>query len=235
MLLLCGAWFGLGFLYYGVILAVSIVFTEGGNQEEDANQQHQFYDDDIQCVVAPYDFDYMAIFISASAEIFGLLAVLYTIDSFGRIKSQSVSYIIGGLSSLLLGLSVQYGLPRPVLIIFAFLSRMAMMASSCTTWVSTSEILVTEIRATGHGAVNALARMGGFLCPYFITDSNSPIFIGTLVFVMAMGTSACTAYLPETAGKAMGDVLDDNAFDDVPEKLPSGPDNGHVSTSYQMI
>mmetsp|Transcript_62603 Transcript_62603/g.152410 ORF Transcript_62603/g.152410 Transcript_62603/m.152410 type:complete len:592 (-) Transcript_62603:207-1982(-) len=235
MLLLCGAWFGLGFLYYGVILAVSIVFTEGGNQDEAASQQQQYYDDDKQCAVAPFDFDYMAIFISASAEIFGLLAVIYTIDSWGRIKSQTVSYIVGGISGLLLGLSVEYQFSRPVLILFAFLSRMAMMASSCTTWVSTSEILVTEIRATGHGAVNALARMGGFLCPYFITDGNSPVFIGTLVFVMAMGTSACTACLPETAGKAMGDVLDDSVVDHVPEKPPTDSLNGHVSTSYQMI
>jgi Sugar (and other) transporter len=245
-LLLWGAWFGLGFLYYGVILAVSIVFTVNGREEVVAANDDDNDDGSAAAAVTvpAYDFDYVAIFISASAEIFGLFAVSLTIDSWGRINSQSLSYIAGGVSCLLLGLGAHFGFVRPALIALAFLSRMAMMASSCTTWVSTSEILATEIRATGHGAANAMARLGGFLCPYFITEGNSPAFIGVLVFVMAVITSACSYNLPETAGRAMGDVLDD---DDEPTNNTDsrkskgegdndgGLDDGEAATSYQII
>jgi MFS family permease len=203
-LLLWGAWFGLGFLYYGVIIAVSIVFTTSAELES----QQEDYDDYLRDSETPaeYDFDYTAIFISASAEIFGLLIVLNTIDRWGRIPSQATAYWAGGVACLGLGVAAYLGGPRFVLIGLAFLARMAMMASSCTTWVSTSEILSTDIRATGHGAANAMARIGGFLSPYFITQGNSLAFIGGLVLVVAAGTAECSRRLPETAGKAMGEA-----------------------------
>lgn len=227
--LLWGAWFGLGFLYYGVILEVSMVFTVDG---EDVVQ-----DDDANAVATyNYIFDYAAIFISASSEVFGLLAVLWTIDSWGRINSQTASYMAGGVACLLLGLGAHHGLTRPWMIALAFLSRMAMMAASCTTWVSTSEILPTEIRATGHGTANAMARLGGFLSPYFITEGNPMAFIGVLVFFVAMGTSACSYQLPETAGKAMGDVLDVTTSSTANIGTKVGDDaHDEARTPYQII
>jgi hypothetical protein len=88
----------------------------------------------------------------------------------------------------------------------AFVARMAMMSASCTTWVSTSEMLSTEIRSTGHGAANAMARLGGFIAPYVITEGNSMGTIGVLVLLVSFVTAECASRLPETAGKPMGDV-----------------------------
>jgi MFS family permease len=190
-MLLWGAWFGLGFLYYGTIIAVSIVFTHNNNTAMDED----------------FHFDYSAIFISASSEIFGLLIVLSTIDKYGRILSQTVAYYIGGVACFVLGFVAYYNGPRFVLIIFAFLARMAMMGSSCTTWVSTSEILTTDIRATGHGAANAMARLGGFIAPYLITRRNSSLFIGSIVLFVATVTAECSRRLPETAHTALGDAV----------------------------
>ncbi|OEU20287.1 MFS general substrate transporter, partial [Fragilariopsis cylindrus CCMP1102] len=153
-LLLWSTWFGLGFLYYGVILAVSIVFTNEEEMEDEANGGNGNGN-------GSYDFDYVAIFISASSEIFGLIIVLYTIDKFGRISSQTISYRIGGIATFLMD-DTTY-LHRYILIGLAFIARMAMMGASCTTWVSTSEILPTDIRSTGHGSANAMARLGGFI------------------------------------------------------------------------
>ena len=56
-------------------------------------------------IPAEYDFDYTAILISASAEIFGLLVVLYTIDRWGRIPSQTTAYWAGGIACFGLGIA----------------------------------------------------------------------------------------------------------------------------------
>jgi len=212
---LWATWFGFGFLYYGVIIAVSLVFTN-----EQSSSSSYGNDDDFEegTSSSSYDFDFAAIFITASAELFGLIAVLCTIDSVGRIPSQTMAYRIGGISTFVLGILcffwIEHGndsgddkpFHRYTLIGFAFVSRMAMMASSCTTWVSTSEMLSTEIRSTGHGAANAMARLGGFIAPFVITEGNSMGMIGALVLLVSFVTAECASTLPETAGKPMGDT-----------------------------
>lgn len=95
---------------------------------------------------------------------------------------------------------------RYSLIGLAFVARMAMMGASCTTWVSTSEMLTTDIRATGHGAANAMCRLGGFFAPYFITEGNPLSLVGLVMLLVAFATAECAQRLPETGGKAMGDI-----------------------------
>eukprot|EP00934_Nitzschia_sp_Nitz4_P004151 Nitzschia sp. Nitz4//scaffold141_size107518//9546//13339//NITZ4_004263-RA/size107518-snap-gene-0.187-mRNA-1//-1//CDS//3329536249//4141//frame0 len=190
-LLLWAAWFGLAFLYYGAILSVSIVFTkveQGGNGNEGA-----------------YEFDYQAIFISASSEIAGLFLVLFTIDRWGRIPTQTFTYFMGGVCCLLLGLAAYHDAPRPLLVSLSFCARLMMMGATCTTWVSTSEILTTDIRATGHGAANAMGRIGGFFCPYVISENTPLNLIGLSLFVVSCGAALVVSFLPETAGKKLGE------------------------------
>lgn len=221
-ILLWATWFGFGFLYYGVIIAVSLVFT---NEEEESANYGDDGDDGVanndDTVSSSYGFDFAAIFITASAEVFGLIVVLFTIDSIGRIPSQTMAYRIGGIFTFVLGiLCVLWmdddgngssgdanAVDRGILIGLAFVARMAMMSASCTTWVSTSEMLPTEIRSTGHGAANAMARLGGFIAPYVITEGNSMGTIGVLVLLVSFVTAECASRLPETAGKPMGDVV----------------------------
>jgi hypothetical protein len=80
------------------------------------------------------------------------------------------------------------------------------LRSSCTTWVSTSEILSTEIRATGHGSANAMARLGGFFCPYIINETTPLNAIGIFIFAISVLTAKIAWQLPETAGISMGEV-----------------------------
>jgi MFS family permease len=192
-LLLWAAWFGLAFLYYGVILAVSIVFSIHEDKDENGDG-------------GSYNFDYTAIFISASSEIVGLCIVLLTVDKWGRVPTQVSTYLLGGASCLVLGFAAHGDSPRALLIFIAFIARMAMMGASCTTWVATTEILSTDIRATGHGAANAMARLGGFFCPYVITEGTSMIAIGVFMFIISLLTAAASWNLPETAGRALGEI-----------------------------
>jgi len=114
-LLLWTVWGFLAILYYGVIIAVTIVFSSQVEIQDDNNQEASYY------------FDFGAILISASAEIVGLLMTMFTIDQAGRIKTQAFSYLLGGSSCLLLLLVASINGPRSVLLVFAFISRMAMM------------------------------------------------------------------------------------------------------------
>jgi MFS family permease len=212
-MLLWGAWFGLQFLYYGVIIAVSLVFSV---HDVDANGE------------GGYEFDYSAIFISASSEILGLVLVLMTVDKWGRIPTQTFTYLGGGFSCLIFGFMAYAEAPRGTLLFLAFVARMFMMGATCTTWVSTTEILSTGNRATGHSAANAIGRMGGFFAPYIITEGNSIRVIGVVMFIVSIFTAMIAWQLPETQGKAMGGAHND---EDVPEKkkepVPQAP--------YQII
>jgi MFS family permease len=213
-MLLWGSWFGLQFLYYGVIIAVSLVFSI---HNADANNGE-----------GGYEFDYSAILISASSEVLGLVVVLMTVDNWGRIPTQTITYLGGGISCLMLGFMAYAEAPRGILLFLAFAARMFMMGASCTTWVSTTEILSTGNRATGHSAANAIGRMGGFFAPYIITEGNSIRFIGVIMFIVSIFTAIISWQLPETKGKAMGEAhIDEDAPEKMKRPAPQAP--------YQML
>ena len=140
-------WYGLTFMYYGAIMAVSIVFSN--IQKGDDNNGSDNDESDA------IDFDYWALLIASSAEIVGLLLAILLVDRTGRVSTQSWAYSLGGLSLLLLGILDFYEdsdeSPRNYLIVFAFLSRMFIMGATAITWLHTAELLPTRFRATGHG------------------------------------------------------------------------------------
>ena len=121
---------------------------------------------------------------------------------------------------------------RTLLVLLAFLSRMAMMGASCTTWVSTSEILSTDIRATGHGAANAMGRLGGFFAPYIITEGTSLRWIAIFVLLVSFITSVTSWQLPETAGKALGEASPPSSNDEV-EATEIGHNDDGATTSHE--
>lgn len=110
--------------YYGTILAVTRVFDADAVEGAEAHG-------------GTPNFDYKAIFISASAEILGLFVVIQTVDSFGRIPSQVMSYIFGGIFLFSLSMSAASA-NNTVLTAIAFFARAFEMMGSCTTWVRLS-------------------------------------------------------------------------------------------------
>ena len=126
-LLLWLTWSGQAFLYYGTIIAVTLVFaTQQGDDGRNGNRT--------------YEFDYTAIFAAASSEVVGTTIVVLAVDRIGRVPSQALSYILGGLSAFTLCMLAAGDSPvRSHLIAAAFAARMFMMSGSCTTWVSTAE------------------------------------------------------------------------------------------------
>jgi MFS transporter, putative metabolite:H+ symporter len=191
-LFLWATWAGQAFVYYGTIFVITMIFAANDENKNDNDQE--------------YSFDYKAIFAAGSAEWIGTSIALYTIDRYGRIPSQVMSYSAGGLLVWILCILQELDStpPRRVMILFVFGARLAFMCGSCTTWVSTAEMLTTDIRTTGHAAANAIARLGGATFPFLVNDHTSYFVIGTTI----LGVSLCAAWsawhLPETAGKSLG-------------------------------
>jgi hypothetical protein len=162
-------------------------------------------DDPDQDGAESYSFDYWAIFTSASAEVAGTTLIILLVDRIGRIPSQALSYFAGGCSLLILCLlASQEDAARSHLIVFSFLARMFFMSASCATWVSTAEILTTDIRTTGHSAANAVARLSGSFSPYLLTNATPYPVIGGVMFAISLSTATCVWNLPETKGLNMG-------------------------------
>jgi MFS family permease len=198
-LLLCAAWAGFAFVYYGSIYVVTLIFAKTEQNEEGK---------------ATYSFDYEALFASASSEVAGTTLVILLIDRIGRTNTQVLSYVGGGISVLILCLLAtprdahgNADTSRSVLMTFAFLSRLFFMGGTCSTWVSTAEILTTEVRTTGHSVANAVARVGGALCPFLVSKSTPYPIVGVCLCVISMITATACHHLPETKGRSMGDTL----------------------------
>lgn len=156
-----------------------------------------------------HKFDYGAIFVSSSAELVGVSAVLLTIDRFGRIPLQVLSYSLAGISVCSLCILAQMESSRMLLLSLGFCARVFEMSGTCVTWVSTAEILTTDVRSTGHSTANAMARIGAFFAPYVIADETGGGSLTKLGFVMLIVhalTAIFVSKLPETMGKAMGAV-----------------------------
>ena len=190
---LWGTWAGFAFVYYGTIIAITLVFDTSEKNNVDSDQI--------------YSFDYGAIFTSASAELAGTTLIILLVDRVGRIPSQSTSYLLGGISVFCLCILASQDNPhRGQLILTAFLARMFFMSASCATWVSTAEILTTEIRTTGHSAANAVARFSGAFSPYVVSSTTPFQTIGTVILTISVSTCLFAWNLPETKGKSMGAV-----------------------------
>lgn len=151
-----------------------------------------------------YDFDYAAIFVSSSAELVGTTIAIFSVDRLGRIPLQIMSYALAGLCVCSLCVLASHGGHRWTLISLGFAARIFEMSGSCVSWVSTAEILTTEVRTTGHSAANAVARIGSLSAPFLIEGDSSLTKKGFVMLVIHFITVACVSQLPETTGAHLG-------------------------------
>lgn len=174
--------FGQAFLDHGTVaLAVSVF----GNDD-----RHQ---------------DYQAIF-SVFAEVTGLLLVLLTIDILGRSTSQAVAYVLGGTTCLVVSLleeSDSIDCPN-LLIVLTFLAHAFMVGGTSASWIAVTEVLATEVRASGHATANVFALVGGSLSSYVLSNIYSSPASGLALFLVSLWTASTVTKLPETSGKEMG-------------------------------
>lgn len=191
-LLLWGVWACQYFIYFGAIMAVTLVFVK--DQSSDGKTNGQI-------------FDYGPIFVSALAETAGTTVVIVLIDRIGRIPSQAASYVLGGTSVFVLcGMAAQSRdrPPRISMMVAAFITRLAFMSGTCATWVSTAELFSTEIRTSGHSSSNAIGSITGWISPYVVSSTTPFTTIGSVILFLSVLTSFLVVNLPETKGRTMG-------------------------------
>lgn len=192
---LWGAWGFFAFGYYGTIMVITEIFD---SKEESPSKLGK----------ETYSFDYGAIFVSSSAELVGTTFAIFSVDTTGRIPLQVVAYTLAGLSVCALCLSAANDAQRKVLIGLGFAARIFEMVGSCVSWVSTAEILTTEVRTTGHSAANAIARIGSLFSPFLIEGHSSLVKKGLVMLAIHAGTVLFVSQLPETKGSHMGRAED---------------------------
>ena len=219
-------WAGFGLLYYSTIILITLVFqgdTEGSND----------------------DVNYRSITVSVMSEFVGVTLVILTIDRFGRVWSQMVTYLIGGIFVGLLCFFEASG-STFVLTAFAFGSRLGFMSASCVTWTATAELLPTSIRTTGHSIVNAVARGTGAISPFIVVQGEtrgSYTIVGGILTIVSIVTIGASYMLPETKDAALGRPStastgnNTTGFIDAGEGTSGGADKAVelVPTSQQII
>ena len=60
----------------------------------------------------------------------------------------------------------------------------------------------------GHSASNAMAHIGGFVCPYLVAGNLSFLDLGIVFIFIHLGVALCASRLPETKGLELGKVID---------------------------
>ncbi|GAX23680.1 hypothetical protein FisN_12Hh254 [Fistulifera solaris] len=212
---LWGTWGLFAFGYYGTVMAITNVFAHS-----DKNHQTD----------RTYHFDYTAIFMSSAAEMVGTTLAIWAVDRVGRIPSQVVSYLIAGFSISAFCMLASTGSHHIMLLGLSFLARVFEMSATCITWVSTAEILTTEVRGTGHSTSNAMARLGAFFCPFLVVG-NTPLHVVAIVMLLVhLITAACSSRLPETRGLGMDTTNEDSEEEPVSPRFD--PNDEHGSSAY---
>ena len=78
---------------------------------------------------------------------------------------------------------------------FSIFARMAIMAASSATWVATSEIYPTRMRATGHALSSAVSKMGAFVSPFVAEGHLIPRQIVAILLSVACVAAAFASFL----------------------------------------
>lgn len=223
-------WFAFGFAYYGIILYVTRVFDH--TNEDDGDD-----DSNDSC-----DFEYSEIFLSAFAELIGVLVAAYIIDRWGRIRTQTSMYFFAGVGALLMGVMNATGTSDEVIAAFGILARCSIMGASCATWVCTPELFPTHLRVTGHSIASSVARIGAFAAPFVVDDHAISLFaVGLILAIVNFVGTGSAAVLPETLGKDLDSVAKEKDIvrqvgDDVKNVINISPhesvdDNDNIATT----
>lgn len=101
-------WGAFGFTYYGIILFVSRLYTTSSESGDSCS------------------FNYSSIFFNAFSEIFSVTINLVLLESFGRVRMQTMFYALGGITVFLMG----FDLPTVALILVGMIGRTSVFTSS---------------------------------------------------------------------------------------------------------
>ncbi|XP_057890996.1 solute carrier family 22 member 13-like [Melospiza georgiana] len=163
-----------------------------------------------------------------AVEIPARFACIFTLQRFGRRKTQAVLLVLSGLVCLIIT-----GIPedQPVATtVLATIGKFAASASFSTSYVYAAELFPTVVRQTGVGLCSVSARVAGILAPLVRLLGQHHRAIPMAIFGSApvLGGLLCIL-LPETCGTDLADDTGDgHPPAQVCENATSSSQNGQV-------
>ncbi|NXP25673.1 S22AD protein, partial [Scytalopus superciliaris] len=163
-----------------------------------------------------------------AVEIPARIGCIFTLQWFGRRKTQTVLLLLSGLVCLIIT-----GIPedQPVATtVLATIGKFAASASFSTSYVYTAELFPTVVRQTGVGLCSMSARVAGVLAPLVRLLGQYHPAIPMAIFGSApvLGGLLCVL-LPETRGTDLPDDMGDGHTPaEVHENATSSAENGQV-------
>uniref|UniRef100_A0A8D2N7Z4 Solute carrier family 22 member 13 n=1 Tax=Zonotrichia albicollis TaxID=44394 RepID=A0A8D2N7Z4_ZONAL len=153
-----------------------------------------------------------------AVEIPARFACIFTLQRFGRRKTQAVLLVLSGLVCLIIT-----GIPedQPVATtVLATIGKFAASASFSTSYVYAAELFPTVVRQTGVGLCSVSARVAGILAPLVRLLGQHHRAIPMAIFGSApvLGGLLCIL-LPETCGT---DLADDTGDGHPPAQVGAG-------------
>lgn len=190
--------FGVAFLYYGVVLLTTSLNVR---DDEDASGE-------IACLAhgAPKlsNSEYADIFLSSMGEIPGLIIAIFIIDRIGRRRSMGFTLVATAVCIFPLAFASISTAFRDFVL---FCARSSAMAAFTVLYVFAGEVYPTTIRSTGVGVGNGFARIGGILCPVFavtlIESGQVPLSVVFFLIVAVVSAAASFALRVETSGRRL--------------------------------
>ncbi|XP_045518256.1 organic cation transporter-like protein [Pieris brassicae] len=132
---------------------------------------------------------------------------IWLIKRFGRKLTIALTFILGGICVLLLGV-----VPKT----YAITLTLGTLGVSCTAivaasiYIYTSELFPTVVRNMSMGACSMCMRIGSMIAPFISNLALTVPWLPTVVFgFAAIAASAMCLFLPETKGTTLPDSLED--------------------------
>lgn len=192
--------FGVAFSYYGLVLLATELQLVSEGPDSNKCEPHS-------AAVMSTD-GYFSIFLTAIAEIPGLLLAGILVDTIGRKKSLMVLMLTCSVCFFLLCVDREIA-GKEALQAFQFAARATAMGSFTLSYVYVAEVYPTSLRSLGTGFANSFARIGGMLAPLCaveLLEFNEKRAALITFGVCAVAVAGCALALPyETMGKSMGD------------------------------
>ena len=200
-------WFGVAWLYYGVVLLTTSLLQynphcgiDGSFQFSNSTNQSEYVCEGNQLNTE----DYLKIMWTSAAELPGILITLTIIELLGRKVTIAVECLATMIGFLLLFMCTSDILTT----FFLFLTRAFISGVFQVVYVYTPEVYSTSVRTLGMGVCTAAARIGAIITPYvaqvLLRESNYATL--SLYAGSSLGMAVLAMLLPiETKGKALQD------------------------------
>ncbi|XP_030837390.1 synaptic vesicle 2-related protein [Strongylocentrotus purpuratus] len=191
-------WFFTAFLYYGIVLMSTELFSSGNTCASEPEP-------DLVCFAGCRTLDrkgYLEILVTSLAEYPGTIVTFIIIEWFGRRKTISFEMFVASIFSCLLFLCTSSNIQMA----FIFIVRAMIGGTFQTLYVYTPEVYPTHVRALSLGVCVSASRIGAILTPFVAQVLIKRSVVTAISVYVSFSILSCvmSLFLPiETKGKIL--------------------------------